>query len=98
MWPKRGLRTAPKSYISGSTLASGGSTGKRVGSKVNDKDANLASYWNIVGFRKTILCRDLKPVRAQIFISPGDLLALFPNWNKICLSHAGHFDENTEVI
>ena len=52
-------------------LGKRGSTGKRVGSKVNDKDANLASYWNIVGFRKTILCRDLKPVRAQIFISPA---------------------------
>jgi hypothetical protein len=39
MWPKRGLRTAPKSYISGSTLASGRKHSTKIGSKVNDKDA-----------------------------------------------------------
>jgi hypothetical protein len=49
----------------------------RVGGKVNDKDANHASYSNIVGCRKTILRRDFKPVRAQLFIPTGDLLALF---------------------
>jgi hypothetical protein len=62
----------------------------RVGGKVNDKDANNhASYSNIVGFRKAILRRDLKPVRAQLFIPTGDLLAcLVPNLEQAMLSHA----------
>ncbi len=62
----------------------------RVGGKVNDKDANHASYSNIVGCRKAILRRDFKPVRAQLFIPAGDLLAsLVPNLEQVMLSHAG---------
>jgi hypothetical protein len=62
----------------------------RVGGKVNDKDANHASYSNIVGCRKTILRRDFKPLRAQLFIPTGDLLAsLVPNLEQAMLSHAG---------
>jgi hypothetical protein len=51
--------------------ARGGNTGKRVGSKVNDKDANLANCWNTLVSEKQSFTQDLKPVRAQIFIPPA---------------------------
>jgi hypothetical protein len=67
----RRLQTAPHSYISEITLASGGArgsdkaTGTRAGGKFNDKDANFASGSNVVGFRNRIGQNEFKGLRAS---------------------------------